>query len=426
MSVILTRSLLFVTTATLLVPSAFAIQTVSSTINGTYVIGPEYTTDPATEECLDCEHGLTFDLQMPFKDSSYYNCDPDDNPTLSKNCSNGFCGQTDETQTWRKIGVYIPASYNDGDETGVMIRTDYSNHSNVYDLQMMMNIMENLNNSNDDERSLPSFILIGVPYGIGDVETTLFECRDGGGSERRNHYETMSDKYARFVADELFPFVTNHPDIKSKYSNLRITDDPAGRAAYGCSHGGVAAFKMAFFRPDLFGIVIAYSTSLVEMKGDPELSEEYPLGNAEFWVPKPEGQELIKSVPKKPIRIFHSANDWDFGTPNSCMGGHPFPWQSDSKYQDWALANNETAAALTAMGYETRYAYGLDACHCDQQMMAQDMPNTLVWAWANWKKKQASPNNDDNGVKDEASGASFAMHGCLTVIILALILIAAL
>merc|ERR1712238_547302 len=109
----------------------------------------------------------------------------------------------------------------------------------------------------------------------------------------------MSDKYARFVNGEVFPFVTNHQEIKNKYLNLKITDDPAGRAAYGCSHSGAAALKMAFFRPDLFGIVIAYSTTLVEIPGTREISKEYPLGNAELWVPTPEGQELIKSEPKK-------------------------------------------------------------------------------------------------------------------------------
>merc|ERR1712176_59132 len=123
---------------------------------------------------------------------------------------------------------------------------------------------------NENERSLPSFITIAVMQAIGSPETfgtefdtILPECTNDAGTERFNQYETMSDKYARFVVDEVFPFVTNHPDIKSKYPNLRITDDPAGRAAYGCSHGGVAAFKMAFFRPDLFGIVISYSTTLV-------------------------------------------------------------------------------------------------------------------------------------------------------------------
>ena len=133
-----------------------------------YVIGSEYTADPAVEACLDdCERVLAFHLQMPFQDSSYYNCDPNDNPSLSGNCSNGFCGQTDETQAWREISVHIPASYNDGDEIGVLVVTDSQWGSISPDGQFgslflmtksasfIPNVMENLMNSNDDERSLP-------------------------------------------------------------------------------------------------------------------------------------------------------------------------------------------------------------------------------------------------------------------------------
>ena len=75
------------------------------------------------------------------------------------------------------------------------------------------------------------------------------------------------------------------------------------------------------------------------------------------------------------------------GTPYYCNEDPSF-CEKGFKYFNWAIANNETAAALMEMGYETRYAYGLEAGHCDPQLIAQDMPNTLVWAWDNWKQKQ--------------------------------------
>ena len=42
------------------------------------------------------------------------------------------------------------------------------------------------------------------------------------------------------------------------------------------------------------------------------------------------------------------------------------------------------AAALQARGYDTRYAYALDRCHCDMDVLLQDLPSTLVWAWQGW------------------------------------------
>eukprot|EP00751_Fragilariopsis_kerguelensis_P024527 CAMPEP_0170865628 /NCGR_PEP_ID=MMETSP0734-20130129/21425_1 /TAXON_ID=186038 /ORGANISM="Fragilariopsis kerguelensis, Strain L26-C5" /LENGTH=129 /DNA_ID=CAMNT_0011241941 /DNA_START=182 /DNA_END=571 /DNA_ORIENTATION=+ len=47
-----------------------------------------------------------------------------------------------------------------------------------------------------------------------------------------------------------------------------------------------------------------------------------------------------------------------------------------------------------AMGYDTRYAYGLNAIHCDVTLILQDTPNTLVWAWDDWKKKQRNTGKD--------------------------------
>ena len=38
------------------------------------------------------------------------------------------------------------------------------------------------------------------------------------------------------------------------------------------------------------------------------------------------------------------------------------------------LSNNNTAAALEARGYATRYAYALGRCHCDLDVVLQDLP----------------------------------------------------
>lgn len=340
--------------------------------DGFYTTGPDYTVDPATEPCSACKQGLSFELYMPIQDT-LYNCDPEDFPSLldgPPGCQDGFCGQIDGIQGTRNITVYIPDVYEDGDEIGVMVVQDGFAY-----VEPITNTMENLIGAEDDARSLPPFVLVAIPSG-GAVE-----C-----GQRSIEYDTLSDTYARFASDEVLPFVTNHPDIKAKYPNLKITDNPAGRAGFGCSSGGAAAFGMAFLSPNLFGIVVAYSTSLVQLQP----SADRPLGMAELWALQPEGQELIATTPKKSIRIFHHVNDNDFGTPGQCIGDGeaiPVSWE----LPNWVEANNQTAAALTAKGYDnTRYAYGLNACHCDWAQMSQDMPNTLVWAWQEWKEKIAN------------------------------------
>ena len=64
---------------------------------------------------------------------------------------------------------------------------------------------------------------------------------DGKNSERGLEYDTMSDRYARFINDEVFAAVLANPEIRAAYPKLAITANPWGRATMGCSSGGAAA-----------------------------------------------------------------------------------------------------------------------------------------------------------------------------------------
>eukprot|EP00751_Fragilariopsis_kerguelensis_P011739 CAMPEP_0170775334 /NCGR_PEP_ID=MMETSP0733-20121128/10526_1 /TAXON_ID=186038 /ORGANISM="Fragilariopsis kerguelensis, Strain L26-C5" /LENGTH=483 /DNA_ID=CAMNT_0011118131 /DNA_START=201 /DNA_END=1652 /DNA_ORIENTATION=- len=385
---------------------------VPSTFDGSYTIGPYYAKDAALEPCSgnSCERGEVFNLFLPTKDSAYYNCDMDDNPSLSTNCARS-CLEDAVKPGYRKVSVYVPAAYNDGDETGLMVMQDgeienpLDNYGDDSSFKDISNVMDNFIDSEDDNRSLPIFILIAVEVaGVGTIRGTMMgnpcaRSRDLG-SERYNEYTTVSGKYASFISNEVLPFVTNHRDVKSKYPNLKVTDDAAGRATWGISDGAATAFKMAFFRPDLFGISIGYSMAIVSHAGIANKltsDEEYPLRFAEFWVDPPEGQALIMKQAKKAIRVFHNSNENDYGTGHGCTGVPNFHFPNNpgltstmakNKYDNIVEANNKTFAALSAMGYATRYAYGLNACHVDLNLMYQDIPNSLVWAWDAWKKKQ--------------------------------------
>jgi len=326
---------------------------------------------------------------MPIANTSY-NCVLKDNPSLNPRCSPG-CGQVPNLGT-RKVTLYVPSSYNDGDEAAVMVSQDGSGGTGL----MIKNVMDNLIGNSDPARSLPTFLWVSVQVaGPGSV-LEGGPCGDGVGSERNNEYATVSDKYARFISEEVFPFVVNHPDVKSAYPNLRITSDPAGRASYGCSKGGAAAVAMAFLRPDLFGIAIGYSAGFYFKDETLTSNITHPLGMAEFWVPAPEGQELIKTESLKPIRVFHSGNEKDFGTNGSCyvVGNKTFDFPYlNGTYQNFLEANNKVQDSLEEKGYTaTRYAYGRGACHCQLDMLQEDLPNTLVWAWSHWHSLQILQN----------------------------------
>lgn len=252
----------------------------------------------------------------------------------------------------RKVFVYVPSGYQDGTPAPVMVV-----HDGPGPLGRLSFAIENLSRSPDETRRVPPFVVVAVANGGSDSK----------GSERGLEYDTMSDRLARFINDEVFPAVLAHPELKAAYPKFRFTDDPWGKAVFGCSSGGAAAMTMAWFRPDLFRRVIAYSTTLVDQQDDDAAEEAtFPLGAWEYH----SGQKLVENTPAKPLRVFLHASDKDLGADSP-----------EDRHHNWPMANQRMAAALKAKGYRYRYVYSLDSKHCDDRVFDQTLADTLVWAW---------------------------------------------
>jgi enterochelin esterase-like enzyme len=260
----------------------------------------------------------------------------------------------------RNIVVYVPARYTDGTPAPILVMQDGPGAGQGNgQLDAVSRALDNLTISADPARQLPAFLAIAVQNGGNDAQ----------GSERGLEYDTLSDRYARFVQLEVLPAVLADPAIKQAYPGLRITDDPQGRATLGCSSGGAAAFTMAWFRPDLFRRVITYSGTFVaqQANGQPE-SAAYPLGAWEYHSSK----NLIgNSDPIDGLRVFLNVNGMD--------NGYNAP---ESGYHNWVLANQHMAAALQAKSYHYRFVTAEGIGHCDARAWQATLADTLVWAWA--------------------------------------------
>ncbi len=202
--------------------------------NGNFVVGPEYPVDPDLQDRGNPQ-GKYFEFSMPLANSRIFR---GDDATLEPK---------KEVRKERKIYVYIPHQYQDGTKAPILVM-----HDGPGSMDLVRNALDNLTISKDPKRRLPAFIVIGVQNG----------GNDGKGSQRGLEYDTMSDRLARFINDEVLPSVLNQPAIREAYPNLAFTDDPWGRAAMGCSSGGAAAMAMGWFRPDLFRRLITYSGTL--------------------------------------------------------------------------------------------------------------------------------------------------------------------
>ncbi|MBL8741857.1 MAG: enterobactin esterase, partial [Myxococcales bacterium] len=165
--------------------------------DGNFEVGPDYTTDPDLTD-LGNPQGQSFFFQMSSEDSAIFN---GDDATLNPENQHPFT---------RDIYVYVPAAYQDGTEAPLLVIQDGPGP-----IDMVARALDNLTISTDPARKLPAFVAIAVQNG-GD---------DSKGSERGLEYDTMSDRYARFIETEVLPAVRDNPDIKAAYPGFALTSN---------------------------------------------------------------------------------------------------------------------------------------------------------------------------------------------------------
>jgi enterochelin esterase family protein len=311
--------------------------------DGDFEVGPTYTTQPDLTD-RGAPKGRAFEFSMALADSDIFDgTDATLDPGKPVNAM-------------RRISVYVPAEYEDGTPAPVLVIQDGPG-----ELSMVRNALDNLTVADDMTRRIPPFIAVAVQNGGNDSK----------GSERGLEYDTMSDRYARFIHSEVLPAVVDNAMIKAAYPAIRITQDPNGRAALGCSSGGAAALTMGWFRPDLFRRIITYSGTFVDQQDDDAPEETtYPLGAWEYHSSK----SLIANEAKKDIRTFLTVAENDLGSNDA-----------ESTHHNWVMANQRTAAAFEAKGYHYRYIFARGVGHCDIRVPQATLADALIWVWRGYQ-----------------------------------------
>ena len=311
--------------------------------NGDIVIGPDYQVDPDLKDKGNPK-GQQFEFKMALADSKIF---PGTDTTLDPKKA---------VRKERRIVVYVPAAYKDGTKAPVLVTFDGPSQ-----MGSVRYALDNLTISKDPNRSLPAFIVVAIENG----------GNDGKGSERGLEYDTMSDRHARFISEEVLPAVLADEKIKAAFPKIAFTSDPWGRAVMGCSSGGAAALTCGWFRPDLFRRLICYSGTFVAQQADnaPEKSK-FPLGAWEYH----SSMKLIETSEKKPLRIFTHVSENDLRSKDA-----------EETYHNWVMANQRTAAALKAKGDDYRFIYSKGTGHCDGKVFGQTLADTLVWMWRGYK-----------------------------------------
>jgi gluconolactonase len=163
---------------------------------------------------------------------------------------------------------------------------------------------------------------------------------------RSFEYDGLGDAYARFLLEELLPFVETKQTADGRV--IRLSQSGNDRAIAGQSSGAIAAFTAAWERPDAFARVFSAIGTYVDLRG----GARYPA--------------LIRKTEPKSLRVFlqDGAND------QNIYAG------------DWWMANQTMERALTYAGYEVNHTWG-EGGHNGKQAAAI-FPDAIRWLWHGW------------------------------------------
>lgn len=254
--------------------------------------------------------------------------------------------------------VYVPAQYTPSTPASLMIFQDGQAWLRPTGDIRAPYVFDNL----IYRREIPVTIVVFINPGRTESQpvATASEWGDHA-SNRPQEYNALDDKYARVVVDELLPV------INQRYN---ISKNPDDHAIGGASSGAIAAFTVAWQRPEQFHKVLSTVGSFTNIRG----GDAYP--------------GIIRAAEKKPIRVYllDGVNDNRGKRPNA-------PDTAYDPRRDWHLQNIRMLAALTDKGYDVNYCWGIGP-H-SQNMAGACLPEMLRWLWRDYPRVD-DPHDNSN------------------------------
>ena len=230
--------------------------------------------------------------------------------------------------TWREYWVYVPKQLDSSRPAPVMVFQDGLQYQAPA-------VFDNLIN----RKEIPPMVGVFVMHG-------RVKASSEGALDRMNRsfeYDSISDDYARFLIEEMLPFIAREHE-------LNLSPDPNDRAIAGNSSGASCAFTAAWQRPDAFRRVFSAIGTFVGIRG----GGTYPV--------------LIRKTEPKPIRVFLQDGRNDLDLPHG----------------SWWIGNQDMLAALQYAGYDVRHEWG-EGEHNSKHATAI-FPEALRWLWRDWPK----------------------------------------
>lgn len=238
--------------------------------------------------------------------------------------------------------VYVPAQYDAEVPASLMIFQDGQAFINEKGPLRARHVLDNLIH----RREIPVMIAVFINPGRmpEQPEANPKEWGDKT-SNRPEEYNSLDDRYARVIINELMPELTK---------SYNIAPEAERHGIGGVSSGAIAAFTVAWERPDQFSKVLSIVGSFTNIRG----GHVYP--------------EKVRESEKKPIRVFFQDGRNDLRGTRRGKGKYDPTW-------DWFLQNVRLVEAMTEKGYDINYCWGI-GLHGSAQGGAM-LPEMMRWLW---------------------------------------------
>jgi len=238
--------------------------------------------------------------------------------------------------------IYVPAQYDPKVPADLMVFNDGQAFKNPEgDLRAHV-VLDNL----IYRRELPVMIAVFINPGHrpDQPDASPQDWGDRSGN-RPQEYNALDGKYASVVVDELLPLV---------YKDYNISKDPERHGIGGASSGAIAAFTVAWQRPEAFRKVLSLIGSYTNLRG----------GHAYA--------DIVRKSDKKPLRVYLQDGRND-------NRGQRRDGGSYDETRDWFLQNVRLMRALTEKGYDLNYQFGIG--RHSQKHSSLILPDMMRWLW---------------------------------------------
>ena len=249
--------------------------------------------------------------------------------------------------------IYVPAQYDPKTAAALMVFQDGGWYTDREGNNPALNVIDNLIAA----KKIPVMICVFInPGSIDDSLGTATYAfvkaysdkwkRTLKDSMRSTLYDTVSDRYARFLQDEILA------DVSAKYN---IRKDAYSHAITGLSSGGICSFNAAWQMPEQFSRVISWIGSFTSIQWKenanvPDGGQDYP--------------EKVLRESKRNIRVWLQDGSQD---------------QETAKYGSWPLDNIRMANVLKLKEYDFHFSFGKGTHNSGHG--AAEFPEEMVWLW---------------------------------------------